>query len=606
MKRPVTISCPGRAESVLAIPWQKRAAQGQPVCSAHRLRIGNCLPVLALAAGLLLSCGKEETGGVTSLPQGIYPLQLTAEVAQPQTRAGGKDSWAGGEEIGVMLQGMTEAKKYIIEDASGKANPAAGNVVYWQSRADTQVSAWYPYTDGSPVNISDQSSGYAAFDLLYASTLGHYGLPVNLTFNHLLTKIEIKLTAGSGITAEHINGATVTLFGENTVSFNKGTVGAAVSHNGEIKPYHNTTEGRFEAVVVPQNMTGKPLVRIGIGGKDFLYTPATEASGNLETNKRYSYLITVKANGIEVKEVTGGSWSAGGEEDVTVIVVTNYTADEVKAGDYIYTDGSISDGGLRKRYSNGTAPVIENPKPLPEPGKTVAGIVFWVPKDTESGGGGRITPASLTDDKIMATDYPACTRGLAVAVKNVSTDIKWQKTPRLVDAFRKGANFDPINKDDYVSVVTGTNATDAVNYILGYQNTAVIKAFNSWCKSTSGTANNVVLPVDALESFTTTNPAPAGSTGWFIPSPKELHILCYKDVDNIATQYGNGKTETMKIVNASITEASGDVLGSVRYWSSSEAKSDYTLCFSVDFKTAVLFKDFKDSGTPGVRAVCAF
>ena len=206
----------------------------------------------------------------------------------------------------------------------------------------------------------------------------------------------------------------------------------------------------------------------------------------------------------------------------------------------------------------------------------------------------------------MATDYPACTRGLAVAVKNVSTAIKWQKSPTLVDAFQKGANFDPVNKDDYVSVATNKNATDAVNYILGYQNTAVMKAFNSWCKSTSGKANNVVLPVDALERFTTTNPAPTGSTGWFIPSPKELHILCYKDVDNIATQSGNGKTETMKIVNASITEASGDVLGSVRYWSSSEAKSDVTLCLHVDFKNAKLSDNFKDSGTTGVRAVCAF
>ena len=205
----------------------------------------------------------------------------------------------------------------------------------------------------------------------------------------------------------------------------------------------------------------------------------------------------------------------------------------------------------------------------------------------------------------MATDYPACTRGLAVAVKNVSIDIKWQKYLRRVATFQQEPNFDPVNKDDYVSVVTGTNATDAVNYILGYQNTAVIKAFNSWCKSTSGTANYVVLPVDALEYFTTNNPAPTGSTGWFIPSPKELHILCYKDVDNIATQYGNGKTETMKIVNASITEASGDVLGSVRYWSSSEAKSNITHCLRVDFKNAKLSDNFKDSAH-GVRAVCAF
>ena len=75
-----------------------------------------------LQAALLLlfaSCSQEETGGVTPLPDGKYPLQLTAELAQPQTRAGGKDTWTGGDEIGVLLGEMPDAKKYVM-DASGK------------------------------------------------------------------------------------------------------------------------------------------------------------------------------------------------------------------------------------------------------------------------------------------------------------------------------------------------------------------------------------------------------------------------------------------------------------------------------------------------------
>ena len=70
--------------------------------------VGTWLPALMLAGGLLVSCGKDDTvGNTTSLPEGMYPLKLTAEVAQqPQTRAGGKDTWTGGEEIGVMLEGI--------------------------------------------------------------------------------------------------------------------------------------------------------------------------------------------------------------------------------------------------------------------------------------------------------------------------------------------------------------------------------------------------------------------------------------------------------------------------------------------------------------------
>lgn len=69
----------------------------------------------------------------------------------------------------------------------------------------------------------------------------------------------------------------------------------------------------------PQDMTGKPLIRISIGSNDFTYTPETEAAGKFGFfgGKRYAYTITVKASGIEVQAVTGGTWVACGEENVT-------------------------------------------------------------------------------------------------------------------------------------------------------------------------------------------------------------------------------------------------------------------------------------------------
>ena len=56
--------------------------------------------MLMLAGGLLVSCGKMETGeSTTRLPDGKYPLRLTAEVAQPHPRAGGfhKVGFEGGQ-----------------------------------------------------------------------------------------------------------------------------------------------------------------------------------------------------------------------------------------------------------------------------------------------------------------------------------------------------------------------------------------------------------------------------------------------------------------------------------------------------------------------------
>ena len=110
-------------------------------------------------------------GGGLPLPDGMYPLQLTAEVAQPQSRAGGKDAWTGGEEIRVSLEGVFGNKTYVM-DASGNASPKdADNAFYWKNTDEALVSAWTPDIE-SETDISDQSGGYAAYDVLYDSAIG--------------------------------------------------------------------------------------------------------------------------------------------------------------------------------------------------------------------------------------------------------------------------------------------------------------------------------------------------------------------------------------------------------------------------------------------------
>ncbi|MBT9660337.1 fimbrillin family protein, partial [Odoribacter splanchnicus] len=122
---------------------------------------------------------------------------------------------------------------------------------------------------------------------------------------------------------------------------------------------------------------GKPLIRISIGSNDFTYTPETEAAGKFDFfgGKRYAYTITVKASGIEVTAAKGGTWNAGGSENVGVTITYDGTETEPKIGDYYYSDGTWSDGGLRKLYADGTMEWAET-KPQPENGKNVIAIVF--------------------------------------------------------------------------------------------------------------------------------------------------------------------------------------------------------------------------------------
>ena len=281
-----------------------------------------------------------------------------------------------------------------------------------------------------------------------------------------------------------------------------------------------------------------------------------------------------------------------------------YRADEVKPGDYIYSDGSISDGGLRVRYADDRIEWAKT-KPAPTAGKVVSAIVFWTSDEIIDKY--RKTPANLTDDRVMASDYPNCTHGLAVSLNEVSSGMEWQNPENpygFVNDFVYDNNFTHEKKDYFESIASGQEATDYCNYILGYQNTQVLFAYNEYCTS-KGKEADIIRPVEALDDFEKNHPSPVGSTGWFIPSPKELHILCYKDVDNVWNQSGYKKNTNQDIVNNSISAAGGDILDGDDYWTSTEYTGQKCCVFSINFKYAFMCYYLKL--TPcHVRAVCAF
>ena len=446
-------------------------------------RIGGWLPVVMLICGVLASCSSEDES-TAPLPDGKYPLQLTAEVAQPQTRAGGKDAWTGGEEIRVSLEGVFGNKTYVM-DASGNASPKdADNAFYWKNTDEARVSAWTPDIE-SETDISDQSGGYAAFDVLYASAIGRYDQAINLRFIHRMAKIEVILKAGEGITEEELEGATVTIFGDPLTHSTAGLVAPGDQSDGEIKPYYDAATKKYEALVPPQNMTGKPLVRISIGSNDFTYTPETEAAGKFDFfgGKRYAYTITVKANGIDVQSVTSGTWVANGEENVTSKrVKQRFTADELKIGDYFYSDGTWSDGGLRKIYADGSMH-IDYYKPGPLRGKTVVGIVFQTDKS-------RI---GKKEKEKLGGENKA--HGLVMAVKNANAAEKviWSNESRYLDLLN-----DCVSKSDNYSDISGYGNCESIRSLEGN--------FDKYPA------------LQAVDGYNTTCPVPTTTTGWYLPS----------------------------------------------------------------------------------------
>lgn len=82
---------------------------------------------------------------------------------------------------------------------------------------------------------------------------------------------------------------------------------------------------------------------------------------------RYVFVVTNVTTGTVIFIHTFNAYNENGG---------TYTTSDLKIGDYFYSDGTWSDGGLREIKGDGTM-VWAEPAPQPKIGKTVIGIVFY-------------------------------------------------------------------------------------------------------------------------------------------------------------------------------------------------------------------------------------
>ncbi|WP_337788265.1 fimbrillin family protein [Phocaeicola plebeius] len=497
------------------------------------------------------------------------PMTFTAtglEFPEARSRATVDGNWTGVSTVAVKIG--DEVKDYTVTPSADglSATLTSTDPFYWIRTEPVTVSAW-PKADASSTDMplvvvqEDQGGeGFAKSDFIAAEPQEVSIGTSSLKFTHRTARLTVTLTPGDGINS--VEEATLKFTGLNTEGGNPAS----------ITPYHTAGTVVYEALVAPQTIAqGTAFITVTLNGTTYSYAPKT-AGIELEAGSRYNYIVRVNATGLELEEVSGGEWTDSNEsEDVTSKeILVRYTADDVKKGDYIYQDGTTSDGGLRLIYADGTMVTTpEKPQPKNDDANPVVGIVFWTPSETTPQTG-RNTPASLEDDVIMHAEHPDCTHGLAVALKdatyNGSERMVWQYPYESVADFQSGSYFNHEQKTDFKSIASEGGATDPMNYILGYQNTVVLRAYNEYCQ-TNDKSDYIVKPVAAIDEFAINNPAPDNSTGWFLPSPKELHILCYKDVDDIYSHFG---TDTWDIINSSLTAVGGDGLKSWDYWSSGE------------------------------------
>lgn len=290
----------------------------------HLLRNMAALLLCASAA----SCSQDDmpqTGG-TPLPDGKYPLAFTARVEGMATRSTGKDEWAEGDMIGVRIGTDDATGCYELNSDGSMKNVITP--VYWQSTAPTTVTAWYPYEGKKSVDISDQSKGFVNIDFLTATAPEqNYQSSVSLKFEHQMAKVSYTLKKGDGITDEDLRGAVVQIAGYTKASFSEGILTGMV--DGWITPASNN-----DVLLVPQDMTGRPFIKVSINGNNFIYTPG-EGAANLQSGTHYIYTITVKKDGVEVNCQQGVEWTDNETSDTQSPVFHIKTIDgiELEAGD---------------------------------------------------------------------------------------------------------------------------------------------------------------------------------------------------------------------------------------------------------------------------------
>ena len=308
-----------------------------------------------------------------------------------------------------------------------------------------------------------------------------------------------------------------------------------------------------------------------------LPTPPIVTEAGITLTVKYDGVVYTKTfAGKEFKENSNITLAAPSLEGGWAEAVTEYAAADLKMGDYLYSDGTTSDGGLRKLYPDGTVETATEAV-APEAGKTVIGIVFHA--------GRHATDASDYTSPLTAGGPTLAgeVRGYAVAITDTynlttgtSYGAKWVTGPNGEYDFRSGVSTDKYAWNGYA------NCRAIHDYVTAHAGEGwEMRHFQAaWSCETYG---NRSLDYDGnpTSDYAWQAPlkAPAGTSGWFLPSVGQLYYM--------ATCRDYLDSRFMAAKAASAAELQGYVKGfDTRsiciYWSSTEDERSWYTDYAYD------------------------
>ena len=229
-----------------------------------------------------------------------------------ETKATTDNNWQGVQTVAVLVDG--EMKPYTVQadaaDGYATATLTSDDPFYWQSTVPIQVSAWWPYTDGSTempdvVVQADQSeeTNFHQSDYICAENQTvEFGGTQTLQFTHRTAKVVVNpLVAGEGMSDTELQGATIALTGVSTGS----------ADNATVTPYADGTD--LLALLPGQQIPAdEPFIRISLAnGTTYSYKP--DEAITLQAGYQYTFTITVNKTGLGMSNVAVSNWDNGAE-----------------------------------------------------------------------------------------------------------------------------------------------------------------------------------------------------------------------------------------------------------------------------------------------------
>ena len=240
---------------------------------------------ILVSAALLAGCSNENNEG-TADHGGRIALQITGGIS---TRAH-DTQWDEGDRIGIYMYaaGTTTiaegaANVPYRKAASGNSFiPVDATIYFPTDGSNTDFHAWYPYTNVTEEWTADLTNQdpQAAIDLMTADaksnpqaggTVYNKNNPaVALNFRHRLTKLQLSITPGKGISAADLNGLKVEITRQwRTVRYDPEFDAPGFTEELATIPLLTAADGSAaEAILFPDDLTGKALTT----GRQLVFT----------------------------------------------------------------------------------------------------------------------------------------------------------------------------------------------------------------------------------------------------------------------------------------------------------------------------------------------